>query len=269
MTTTTPARLLLLTLALGSLGRPAPAGDLAPGPVDGPVVLPLPGLALREDRPAVPDPARPAPDPLVPPAGGRAPLKVAQTADGFWGSLTSKVEVLDRTPALAGEDPLARRAWQTDEAWRFPLPGPFFVFGQLGARSDEPAQSDLKVSGRTGLACKLPLGAGAEVQVRGGPGVTYTDPLRPERAREHADWTLEVQARWPLLARLGLEYQGTAAPALSPLEQDRINQDLHLGLQVGEASKVQVGARHRWQNTDEPQPWSQGMQLYLGLELAH
>jgi hypothetical protein len=267
MTTPTPARLLLFTLAFGAVASAASAGDFTPGPVDGPVVLPLPGPALRDDRPAVPDLAHPSPDPLAAPADARGPLKVAQTADGFWGSLTSKVEVLDRTPSLAGEDPLARRAWQTDEAWRFPLPGPFFVFGQLGARSDEPAQSDLKVAGRTGLACKLPLGP-AECVVRGGPGLACTDPLRPAHAREQADWALELQARCPLLLGVGLEYQGTATPALTPQERDRITQDLRLAIPVGPGGKVQLGARHLWQNTPDPRPWPDGMQLYLGLQLT-
>jgi hypothetical protein len=125
----------------------------------------------------------------------------------------------------------------------------------------------MKVAGRTGLACKLPLIGASELLIRSGPGVTCTDPLRPDRVREHADFLVEVQARWPLLFGIGLEYQGTAAPALNALDKDWIKQDVRLALPVGTAGKVQVGARHRWENSVEPRPWSDGAELYLGFEL--
>jgi hypothetical protein len=40
---------------------------------------------------------------------------------------------------------------------------------------------------------------------------------------------------------------------------------------VGSAGKFTVGARHKWASTStsDTRPWTDGMQLYVGLELAH
>jgi hypothetical protein len=187
-----------------------------------------------------------------------------------WGDLTSQVEVTDTPQAGVWDDPVWKRAWKADQSFRLPVLGPVFVFGQLGANSDEAGQTNMKVSGRTGLACKVPLGSLAEFTFRSGPGVSCTDPLRPPRAQERSDWLLEVQARWPLLFGAGLEYQGSATPALTPLEQDLVKQDVRLAFPVGQAGKFNVGARHQWTSSLTPTgAWTDSMQVYVGLELAH
>jgi hypothetical protein len=284
---------LVLCLPGGLLGRSTARGAqptslfyvpdfLAPaGAADGPFNIPLPPAAAQVPRLPTADPGRPAveltsasgPPEFYPWAegapGSREPRQVQNQSAGVWGSLTAKVVCHEgRPPAAAWEEPLRKQAWQTEEAWKLPLTGPVFVFGQLGANSEETAQQDMKVAGRTGLACKLPVGSAAELVVRSGPGLSCTDPLRPPHARERSDWLVEVQARLPLLFGIGLEYQGSAAPSLNPQDPDQVNQDLRLAFPVGGAGKVQVGARHRWQNTPDPRPGSDGMQLYLGLELA-
>jgi hypothetical protein len=187
---------------------------------------------------------------------------------GFLGSVTSQVTFTDLGPVPSWDDPLRQRQWQRNDSWRCDLAGPLYVYGQLGANSGEAAQADMKVSGQTGLGCKVPLGQDAEFLVRSGPSVTYTDPLRPIQVREQSQWLLEVQARYPLLWGIGLEYQGTAIPALSPQERDRLNQDLRLAFPVGSNGKLRLGARHKWENAPTPQPLSDGMQVYLGLELT-
>jgi hypothetical protein len=198
----------------------------------------------------------------------RAPKKAAAKAEGEWGALTAQTTVQDGWAPAAWEQPDWKRTWQTSESYRLPLAGPVFVFGQLGANSGEAAQQDMQVTGQTGLACKLPLGPVADFQVRGGPRVAYTDPLRPERTSARSDWLLEVQARLPLLARVGLEYQGTAAPALTPLDHDWINQDVHLAIPVGAAGKFQFGAKHKWQDTAGSRTGTDTTQVYVGLELS-
>jgi hypothetical protein len=236
--------------------------------------------------PQVDWPSPPAPDrlhPLLPtsplealavPSGlgsleeERGPRKGGSQSQGLWGTLTTSVVSQENRASAVWEDPLWKRTWKSDESWRCTLVGPVYVFGQLGANSEEAGQADLKVGGRTGLACKLPVGSLAEVQVRTGPGVSYTDPLRPERMRETSNWQVDVQARCPLLYGIGLEYQGVALPALTPYAQDQINQDVRLAFPVGTAGKLQLGARHRWTNTADPRPWTDGMQLYMGVELA-
>jgi hypothetical protein len=198
----------------------------------------------------------------------RLPRKASASSAGLWGTLTTTVAVNDSEVSPPWEDPLWKRNWKTDESWRCTLAGPVFVFGQVGANSEEAGQSDLKLAGRTGLACKVPVGSLAELQLRAGPGVSYTDPLRPDRMREKSDWKVEVQVRCPLLYGIGLEYQGVALPALTPQAQDQITQDVRLAFPVGSAGKFQLGARQSWTNTTNAQPWTENRQLYLGLELA-
>jgi hypothetical protein len=176
--------------------------------------------------------------------------------------------VQDHWAPSAWEEPAWKRTWQTNESYRLALAGPVFVFGQVGANSGEAAQQDMQVTGQTGLACKLPLGPVADFQVRGGPRVAYTDPLRPDRTSARSDWLLEVQARLPLVARVGLEYQGSAAPALTPVDHDWVNQDVHLAFPVGAAGKFQLGAKHKWQNTGDARTGADSTQLYMGLELS-
>jgi hypothetical protein len=257
----------LLALALGRAEAAGPYG-LSNGSAD------PPGPGGPPAAPAF-DPSAP---PLAPPDGpappsdweksGRAPKKAAGTAGGEWGSLTTQTTVQDGWAPSAWEQPDWTRTWQTSESYRLPLAGPVFVFGQVGANSGEAAQQDMQVTGQTGLACKLPLGPVSDFQVRSGPRVAYTDPLRPDRTSSHSDWLVEVQARVPLLARVGLEYQGSAAPALTPLDHDWINQDLHLAIPVGAAGKFQLGAKHKWQDTAGSRAGTDSTQVYMGLELS-
>jgi hypothetical protein len=197
------------------------------------------------------------------------PRKVSQKSEGLLGSLSAQVEVTDAPGTRVWDDPSWKRAWQTNESWQLGVAGPVSVFGQLGANSDEAGQADMKVTGRAGLTCKLPVGSLAEFTFRGGPGVSYTDPLHPLRTQGRSDWLLEVQARWPLLFGIGLEYQGTALPSLSPLQQDTINQDVRLAFPVGSAGKLKVGAKQQWTGMlDQRGVWTDNTQLYLGLELS-
>jgi hypothetical protein len=195
----------------------------------------------------------------------RAPRKVKSESTGDWGTIKSQTIHADWRDDLLWEDPLRKREWKTEQAWRYDVLGPFFAYGNLGANSEE-AVKQTKVTGKTGVACKVPLIWDAEVTLRSGPSVTYSDPFRPDYAKQRSEWLLEVQARCPLLAGIGLEYEGVAVPALSPLDKNALNQDVRLAFPVGNTGKFKVGAKHRWEMVPEPRPWSEGMQLYLGLE---
>jgi hypothetical protein len=198
----------------------------------------------------------------------RDPSTKAKTQnDGAWGSLTSQVTVQDyKTPDW--QDPLQKRELHHEDAWKYTM-GPLFCFGQVGTDSQEAEGKDMKVVGRTGVGCKVGLGGDGEVLLRSGPTVTCTDPLHPDKSREQSQWLVEIEARYPLLAGIGVEYTGTACPALNPTERDWFNQDVRLAIPVGQNGKFRVGARHHWENYAEPHPLSEGMQLYLGLELFH
>jgi hypothetical protein len=192
-------------------------------------------------------------------------------SEGSWGSLSSSTVLRD--PGAGPERASFEEEWRTEQALRLQLYGPLFAFGQVGAGSKQAAAEELKVSGRTGVGCKLPSLFGAEMQLRGGSQMTCTDPQRPERLKEHSEFLFEVQYRQPLFGRIGLEYQGTAVPALDPTSRDptsrdRLDQDLGLAMPVGGAGKLRLGAKHRWENLPTPKPGADGMQLYLGLELG-
>jgi hypothetical protein len=268
-------RLALLGLGFTLSGLPvgAPAEDLSP-PADPappspyvPVYLGVPAVAAG---PALPPPAAGTLPDLVPGAPWdrvtREPRQVSSKTQGGWGSWTSQVTLQDGRTGI-WDEPLLKRTWQTEESWQLAVAGPVFFYGQFGGTSDEMAQQDMKVNGRTGLACKVPLAPGAEFLVRSGPGVTYTDPLRPVSTREQTDWLLEVQASYPLVAGIDLKYQGSAAPALTPMQQDWMKHDVSLAIPVGSAGKFQVGARHRWQNSPTSTTGLTTQELYLGLEL--
>jgi hypothetical protein len=260
--------LVVLTLAVSPAHAAGPYG-LTNGSADSSSPNEPPAApAFDPSAPALALPAVPAPpSPWDRPE--RAPKKAAGKAEGEWGSLSAQTTVQDDWAASAWDEPGWKRTWQTNQSYRLPLAGPLFVFGQLGANSEEAAQQDMQVTGQTGLACKLPqLGPVVDVQVRGGPRVAYTDPLRPERTAGHSDWLLEVQARLPLPARVGLEYQGTAAPALTPVDHDWINQDVHLAFPVGAAGKFQLGAKHKWQDAPSSRTGADSTQLYMGLQLS-
>ena len=123
------------------------------------------------------------------PAGGlwdqpdKKPRKVSQKSDGLLGSLNARVEVTDAPVANIWDEPSWKRTWKTDDSWQMGVAGPLSVFGQVGANSDEAGQSNMKVSGRTGVSCKVPFGSLAEFTLRSGPGVSYTDPLHPVRTQ--------------------------------------------------------------------------------------
>jgi hypothetical protein len=260
-------RLVLLSLPwLALIGRLGPLAADPPG--SSPSIVP-PALGVDLSRP-----------PLLPPllgigsendwspTGERQPATISRQNDVGWGSLSGQVEINDGRPSW--DDPIWKRAWKANQSWRGPVLGPLTVFSQMGANSDEAGQQNMQVTGRTGLSCRIPLGLLGEYTFTGGPGVSYADPLRPTQTREQTDWQLQVQARLPLLHGIGLEYDGTANPSpMTPLDQSTINQDVRLAFPVGGGGKLKVGARHRWAGLYDPRPWTDSMQLYMGLELSH
>jgi hypothetical protein len=241
-----------------------------------PVASPSPPLA-GDAAPWTALPLLPFPDPLgkiqldepdslawLDSEQGRHPQKV-QT-EGLLGSWTSQFVWID--PQLTRQNLLLESPWKTDEAWRMEVLGPLFLFGQLGAAPDPVAVEALKLNGRTGVGCKIPVGLGIEVQLRGGPALTYADPQGFDRGGEHSAVFVEVQCRCPLPGQAGLEFQGSAVPGLGPQEHDKLTQDLRLALPVGDLGKLQLGAKHQWESMPTAKPGLESMQLYLGFELG-
>jgi hypothetical protein len=248
--------------------EPAPTSPLAlldPCRHDGPFLAQPPSiLADQANRASQGNLESSRPLEGLPEEGGRRKLR--NQTDGLLGSLTSQVVLGDS--GSAWEQPIPQEAWQTEEAWKLDILGSVSVFGQVGAGPQPTRSEDLKLTGRTGLAWKLPVGPGGEMLLRGGPSVTCADALRSGLAQGRSELLLELTCRWPLLGPVGFEYQGSATPALSPTDHDRLNQDVRLALPLGKLGRLRLGAKHSWESLTIPRPWSDTMQLYLNFSVG-
>jgi hypothetical protein len=203
------------------------------------------------------------------------PKKVHNEVQGPWGNVSAQTLLNDPSDPASRRraDPLAGSAWRTEENLKVNLLGPLFVFGEFGANPAPVLLEELEMQTRTGIGCKLPEVVGMEVQVRSGP-VMSTDLGSAHATGRLSQWLFEVQCRYPLWSNTALEYQGSAAPALTTQDHDHISQDLRLAVPLGTAAKFQVGARHEWEgdltarnSSSTSRSWADGMQLYLGFEI--
>ncbi len=184
-------------------------------------------------------------------------------ADPIWSTSPKTV------PELVG-----RPERPPDQAFRIPLAGPVFLFGQAEKDTLVPVQGS-RFIGQTGLTWKLPVQAGIELLLSCGPEVTYIDPLRPERTQDHPALPfqtrllrVDVQCRWRLLSKLGLECQGSVCPALNPGEPDEFFQDIHLALPLSRGGQLNLGAKRYWEKAADAKPGPDTGQLYGDFRLA-
>jgi hypothetical protein len=198
----------------------------------------------------------------------RDPLKATASNPILFGTLTSQQTVRDSDTSAVWDDPLSKRGWQADEDWKLGLAGPLYFFGQATAAADDALRDDARLTGRTGLGLQVPVPIG-ELLLRGGTNLSYTDPMRVERAKEHSEMLLEIKGKYPLLFGINVEFQGTASPALNPLDHDWISQEVRLALPLGGSGQFHLGARQRWDNVVEQRTTTDGTQLFLGLEFKH
>jgi hypothetical protein len=194
---------------------------------------------------------------------GRRKAKGGLSDEGL--QLDSSVVVTD--PGRDDGLPAVPHAWATNETLKVEMFGPFFLYGQFGATSDSTENQRLSMTGRTGVACKLVPWQKAEVLLRGGPVMRYADPSDPVPVEEQTRLALELRASTPLVGPLKVEYNGTALPALTSLERERINQDFRLAVQFNADTQVHVGTRYRWEGPFDATPLAERMQLYLGMTL--
>ncbi len=191
--------------------------------------------------------------------------KASSQLEGFWGSFKTQLEVESVQPAEKRD---AER-WQTEEALQVPITGPLYVFGQVQAGYNTCTAQQMALSGRTGVGCKLKPIAGGEIILTGCSALSRTeDPLRPVRLPQaQSQVLLELQCNYAVFGPVKVEYQGTATPALDPLERNRVQQDLRFAIPLGEAGQIRLGAKHQWEDLTVARPWLDGMQLYLGVGL--
>jgi hypothetical protein len=194
------------------------------------------------------------------------PGKVNTQLDGPWGSLKGQLQV---DPAQAAEVRDAER-WQAEQALQVPVAGPLYVFGQVNAGCNTWTAQQRKLGGRTGIGCKLHPVTGSEIVLSGVSQANYSeDPLQPKLLPvAKSQLIVELQANYSLLGALKLEYQGSAMPALDPLDHNRVQQDFRFAVPLGRAGDLRLGAKHQWE--EQPgvaRPWTDGMQIYFGLGL--
>lgn len=161
-----------------------------------------------------------------------------------------------------------------DQAFRIPLAGAVFLFGQAERDGLAPAQGS-RLIGQTGVTWKLPVQAGLELLLSCGPEVTYTDVLRSDRAPDHSLLPfqtrllrVDLQCRWHLLEQVGLECQGSVCPALNPGEQDAFYQDLHLAFPLTRRGQFLLGAKRYWEKAADVKPGPDSGQLYGDVRLT-
>ncbi len=186
--------------------------------------------------------------------------------EGPWGSLKSQLQV----EAVRAAEVREAERWQAEENLQVPVTGPLYVYGQVSANYNTWTAQQKTLSGRTGVGCKLKPLANSEIILSGGSVTNYSeDPLQPRQLPvEKSQLIVELQARYSVLGALKLEYQGSAMPALSTLDHNRVQQDFRFALPLGSAGDVRIGAKHQWEDIPgAPRPWTDSMQLYFGLGL--
>jgi hypothetical protein len=192
--------------------------------------------------------------------------KLSHKTEGEWGALTS--QVVCRAPEPPKSVPYERGEWSTEDTLQVPVTGPFALYGQAVLAGEYAADQDMKVIGRTGVIWKMPVWGETPLEVRGGGTLKYSDALRLEKTRDQASFLLELKAKMLVTGNIGLEYNGSALPALTPVDKPAITHDLGLAIPVS-GGKVKLGAKQRWEALQQDtRLWNTNMELYVGVEIG-
>ena len=160
-----------------------------------------------------------------------------------------------------------------EPGFQFPLAGPVSLFGQVHHGEDVAAHG-FSLNGQAGLAWKVSIPSAADFLIRCGPELSSVGSPQPGWAPEHSPFPfqphwlrLEALGRWPVGNGVGLEYQGTACPALDQRKRDQISQDLRFVVPVSRGGQLHFGAKYSWEGSDESKLGTESSQLYGGLQL--
>jgi hypothetical protein len=160
--------------------------------------------------------------------------------------------------------------------YQMPITGPLYLVSQIQAVEAKGAAPEGKLVSDAGLAWKLPIATGTELQLGCGSEITYPGLQRPVRGTvdrfpipfQAQPLQLEVQCRCPLVGPLGLECQGKACPALTPFERDQLSQDLRLVCPLGKTGQLQLGAKRTWELSPDAKSATDATQLYGGFRFG-
>lgn len=190
--------------------------------------------------------------------------------EGDWAAITSRSTIRD--PDLIRDDPVGRgHAWSSDESLRVPIGDTLFLYSSAEVASDNAWQRQPRWLGRTGFGIKLKPWLLNEVQLRGGPGVSYDESNRDASgSAERSELFLEVTTKVPLpvLGLCNLEYTGSALTAIAATERERLNSNVRFAKPLADGwSELQFGAKWWSEDAATATPWIDRAQLYLGLQL--
>jgi len=187
------------------------------------------------------------------------------------GSLYRRKSKLELPDPQEVTSPYGGRDWKAQEKLQIPVPIPvplaeqLFVYGQIDGSGDAIRQQQTALSGKTGVGVKWALIAGSELQLRYATLLKYADVDGPSRAQP----AVELNARFPLIGPLELEYTGSAIPAVARSDTDQFKQELRFAYPLRGDNELEFGARYRWEYTPTPSPWLDRAQLFLGVKLRH
>jgi hypothetical protein len=238
---------------LGSFlpGHFAPKGEEVSGGADDAALL----RSLSGDRGEGPDVSQ------------EGSWKIKNKKESVWGSL--ELEVMLENLDGPSRDALGDR-WQTKKALQVDVAGPLFAFGEFNAGYNTISAQEMKMSGGTGLGFKLASWENGEVAVKGGSQINYSqDPLRPTLIQnDKSRLVLGLECQYAIVGPLKLEYSGSAVPAMSALESNRISQDIRLLLPLGNNSQFRLGAKRNWSDQPALRAAPDANQVYFGIGIT-
>jgi hypothetical protein len=196
-----------------------------------------------------------------------AAWKIKHKRESGWGSLESELtlENLDGPP----RDPFGDR-WQTKKALQVDMAGPLFAFGEFTAGYNTLSAQEMTMAGGTGIGVKLASWENGEVALKGGSQVNYfQDPMRPGITQSDKSRLLfGVECQYAILGPLKLEYSGSAVPAMSATDGNRISQDIRLLLPLGNYGQFRLGAKRNWSDQPAFRAAPDANQIYFGVGLS-
>jgi hypothetical protein len=176
-----------------------------------------------------------------------------------------------------------RQNWRAEETFRVPLKldlpivqDSMFAFGHFNSRGDSFNYSEMNAVARAGVGMRwADFVPNSELQLRGGPQVTYLDTNTSRVVQERPQFAVEVLARLPVLGRWEVEFTGSAISGYLPNDSNQINQDIRFAYPLGKQGEFYIGATQKWSalingnGTSTGNPWNLSSQLYFGVELKH
>ncbi len=190
-------------------------------------------------------------------------LKLGRDHDLEWAKLTANVSVI--SPEAPANVPLRRNGYQAEDSLKFPLIGPVFLTGRVGANSSSFEWQQYKLSQAVGIGFRLPIGG--EFQLRSGQSLTNFDPYSDTMIPEQMTNFIELSSKWKLPWSLNLEYSGETGRFKSLDSHEFLSHDVRLAMPLSSSSKLKLGASYWWQDNSSPKPWMDRTWWYFGYEL--